>query len=86
MLFENPWSKDVAWAVGEPETPDQVPRPFPAEKNYPKLGDCILPIDHTGRGVTLIGGANATMISFKRAQEVEERFLHDFDGVDFTMQ
>jgi hypothetical protein len=23
---------------------------------------------------------------FEMAQEVEERFLHDFDGVDFTMQ
>jgi hypothetical protein len=23
---------------------------------------------------------------FERAQKVEERFLHDFDGVDFTMQ
>ena len=23
---------------------------------------------------------------FERAQEVEERFLHDFDGVDFTMR
>jgi hypothetical protein len=23
---------------------------------------------------------------FERAQEIEERFHHDFDGVDFTMR
>jgi hypothetical protein len=31
-------------------------------------------------------GVEKARAEFERAQEVEERFLHDFDGVDFTMQ
>jgi hypothetical protein len=31
-------------------------------------------------------GVEKARAEFERAQEVEERFLHDFDGVDFTMR
>jgi hypothetical protein len=61
--------------VGEPQTPDQVPRPFPAEKNYPKLGDCILPIDYTGRGITLIGGLPSCSSVMETSVHVPTRSL-----------
>ena len=31
-------------------------------------------------------GVKKARAEFERAQEVEERFLHDFEGVDFTMR
>jgi hypothetical protein len=31
-------------------------------------------------------GVEKARAEFGRAQDVEERFHHDFDGVDFTMQ
>jgi hypothetical protein len=31
-------------------------------------------------------GVEKARAEFEKAQEVEERFLHDFDGVDFTMR
>jgi hypothetical protein len=31
-------------------------------------------------------GVNKAKAEFERAQEVEERFHHDFDGVDFTVR
>jgi len=31
-------------------------------------------------------GVEKAKAEFGKAQEVEERFLHDFDGIDFTMR
>jgi hypothetical protein len=31
-------------------------------------------------------GVEKARAEFERAQEIEERFLHDYDGVDFTMR